>query len=110
MPRPRLDGHAAFPPSFEHVGDGGLVGIEDAVEVDLHHLVKVGGGLFEERLLPAQDAGAADEDVEPAKVYFSQSGAAGCWPAYPTSLLLATLAKSRTYGNSSSMNAPAVTT
>ena len=47
--------------------DGGLVGMIDAIEIDLHDLVELGGGLLQEGGFLAQDAGTADQDVKAAK-------------------------------------------
>lgn len=41
--------------------------VVDAVDVDLHDLGELLGGLLEKGLFPPEDAGAADEDVEPAE-------------------------------------------
>src|SRR4030095_10674967 len=64
------DRHTAAPSAFEHVRDSSLVGVIDAVDIDLHHLVKLRDGLFKKGLFPAKDAGATDEDVQPAKVFY----------------------------------------
>ena len=58
QPCPRCDGDTAAPTAFEHVGDGGLVAIMHAIDIDFERLVKYFGCDVEIGRFFAKDTGA----------------------------------------------------